>query len=94
MDAGGEKASLGSYLVKKRVAREGQGKRGSYRTIIAYLHGDRAFFLFEFDKGAKDNISEKEKKVLAKMSKELMTYTQPAISTAVKGGVLIEIEVE
>jgi hypothetical protein len=89
-----KKPLSGSSLFKKRVAREGQGKRGSYRTIIAYLHGDRAFFLFGFDKGAKDNISEKEKKVLAKMAKELMGYTQPTINKAVKSGALIEIEVE
>ena len=32
-------ADLGGGLVKQRVARPGQGKRGGYRTIIAYQAG-------------------------------------------------------
>ena len=50
-------ADLGSGLIKQRVARPGQGKRGGYRTIIAYRAGKRAVFLFGFAKNARDNIA-------------------------------------
>ncbi len=60
VEQGQIEASLGVYLFKKRVARPGQGKRGSYRTIIAFKKEERAFFLFGFDKGSRSNISEKE----------------------------------
>jgi len=35
--------SLGSGLYKKRVAREGQGKSGDYRTLLAFLANEKAF---------------------------------------------------
>lgn len=87
-------ASLGHYLYKKRVARSGQGKRGSYRTILAFKKEQRLFFLFGFDKGAKDNISKKEKDVLKKLSKELMGYVDSALEKSAKTGFLIKVECE
>jgi hypothetical protein len=41
-------ADLGGGLIKQRVARPGQGKRGGFRTIVAYRRGSRAVFLFGF----------------------------------------------
>jgi hypothetical protein len=38
-------ADLGGGLLKKRIARPGQGKRGGLRTIVATNNGDRWFFL-------------------------------------------------
>ncbi len=34
-------ADLGGGLLKKRIARAGQGKRGGFRTLIATNHNDR-----------------------------------------------------
>jgi hypothetical protein len=34
-------ANLGGGLIKQRLARKGGGKRGGYRTIIAYRKGER-----------------------------------------------------
>ena len=48
----------------------------------------------EYVPPSRRNISEKEKKMLAKMAKELMTYSQPTLNQAVKSGALIEVEVE
>ena len=36
-------ADLGGGLIKQRIARLGQGKRGGYRTLIAFRQKDRAF---------------------------------------------------
>lgn len=90
---GNVEAKLGSYLYKKRVARQGQGKSGGYRTIIAYRIGDKAFYLFGFDKGAKSNISQKEREALSKLAKQLMGYTPKDLGKAVGSGALIKIEV-
>lgn len=43
-------ANLGGGLYKLRVARKGQGKRGGYRTIIAFRLNDRAVFMYGFAK--------------------------------------------
>lgn len=37
--------NLGSGLYKKRVPMPGKGKRGSYRTLLAFKYGERAFFM-------------------------------------------------
>ncbi len=41
-------ADLGGGLVKKRVARTGQGKSGGFRTLVATNKGDRWIFVFGF----------------------------------------------
>jgi hypothetical protein len=48
-------ADLGGGLVKQRVARPGQGKRGGFRMLIGF-RSDRAIFLFGFAKNERDNI--------------------------------------
>jgi hypothetical protein len=53
-------ARLGGFLIKKRVAASGKGKRGSYRTIAAHRQGNRLIFLHGFSKNEKDDISNKE----------------------------------
>jgi len=50
-------ADLHGELIKLRLARPGSGKRGGYRTLIAYRKGTRAVFLFGFAKSERDNIS-------------------------------------
>lgn len=94
VEQGQVEASLGVYLFKKRVARAGQGKRGSYRTIIAFKREERAFFLFGFDKGSRCNISEKEEKALKKLSRHFMGCTNKELERAVENGALIEVECE
>lgn len=87
-------ASLGVYLFKKRIARPGQGKRGSYRTIIAFKKEEMALFLFGFDKGYRSNISDKEEKALKKLSRYFMGCTNKELNRAVENGALIEVECE
>jgi len=84
-------AKLGSMLYKKRVARGGQGKRGGYRTIIAFRSGDKAFYLFGFDKGARSNIRDDEEVGLKRLAKEFMGYDTLALNKAIKNKALIEV---
>mgnify|MGYP000159168499 CR=1 FL=1 len=92
VESGLVEASLGSYLFKKRVAKFGQGKRGSYRSILAFKRDQRFFFIFGFDKGTRDNISDKEKEALKKLSKELMGYSEIELEQAVVRSSLIKVE--
>jgi hypothetical protein len=39
-------ADLGGGVIKQRVGREGQGRSGGYRTLIAFRVGDRAFLIY------------------------------------------------
>jgi hypothetical protein len=49
-------ADLGGGVIKQRVARQGQGRSGGYRTLIAVRLGDFAVFLFGFAKSERQNI--------------------------------------
>src|ERR1017187_7774258 len=66
-------ADLGGGLIKQRVARQGQGRSGGHRTIIAYRSGSTAFFLHGFAKGDRDNIGEDELSELKKFGRRLLT---------------------
>jgi len=56
--AGQVEADLGGCLFKKRLAREGRGKRGGYRVLIGYKNpnAERIVFLYAFAKNARANI--------------------------------------
>jgi hypothetical protein len=51
-------ADLGGGVIKQRIARQGEGKRGGYRTLVLYRAGERAFFVYGFAKNDQDNIDD------------------------------------
>ena len=58
--AGQHDADLGGSVFKQRVAREGGGKSGGFRTIILFRVGGHSFFAHGFAKNDKTNVSAKE----------------------------------
>ena len=56
-------ADLGGNLVKKRIARPGQGKSGGFRTIVATRDGERCFFVYGFAKNDQDNMDDEDVEV-------------------------------
>jgi len=59
---------LGGGLIKKRVARAGEGKRGGYRAIIVYRKRTRAVFLYGFAKSEKENLDPVELREYQKLA--------------------------
>ena len=53
-------ADLGGHLLKKRIPRQGAGKSGGFRTILAYQEAERTIFLYGFAKNEKENIDKKD----------------------------------
>jgi hypothetical protein len=49
-------ADLGGAVIKQRLARQGQGRSGGWRSIVLFRRGDRAFFVYGFAKSDRDNI--------------------------------------
>jgi hypothetical protein len=67
--------SLGGGLRKLRLARDGGGKRGGYRTL--YVFGGSAmpiFLVTVFAKNEKDNLSRAEQAELIALSKLLLAH--------------------
>ena len=84
-------ARLGGGVVKKRIARAGEGKRGGYRTILATNLRDRWFFMFGFAKNERDNIRDDELKMLRQLAAALLRMDDPAIVEARNRSELVEI---
>ena len=87
MEQGLIDAHLGGYVVKKRVALVGRGKRGGARTLVE----DRWFFLFGFEKTERANIAGDELRVLQETARDLLGFNHPEIAVAVSRGELLEI---
>jgi hypothetical protein len=49
-------ADVGGGLIKQRVPRPGQGRRGGYRVLLAFQFEARAVFLYAFAKSERENI--------------------------------------
>lgn len=91
--AGQYEADLGGSLFKKRIAREGGGKSGGYRTILCVRKAglDRIVFLHGFAKGAKANIDATERAVLKQLSASLLMATDAQIGKLLEQGFLKRI---
>lgn len=84
-------ADLGGGLVKKRVARPGQGKSGGFRTLVATNKGSRWIFVFGFPKNERSNIDKDEAESLKKLAAYLLSLSPQAIGNAQRADELIEV---
>lgn len=91
MAAGLYEADLGGGLLKKRIARQGQGKRGGFRTLVATNKGNRWFFVFGFPKNERSNIDKDEEDALKKLAAYLLLQTPQALAKAQDAGELMEV---
>jgi hypothetical protein len=87
-------ADLGGGVVKQRIAREGEGKSGGFRTIILLKSGERAFFVFVFAKNEQENIKKSELTAFKKLATVLLALDDPALTRAMAAGALTEVNEE
>ena len=85
-------ADLGGGLLKKRIARSGQGKSGGFRTLVATNKGSRWVFVFGFPKNERGNIDKDEEEALKKLAVHLLSLTAQALGKAQRAGELIEVD--
>lgn len=83
---------LGGGLIKKRMARAGEGKRGGYRTIIVYHRGKRAVFVYGFAKSDKADLSPVELREYQKLVQLFLRFSEADIAKALQGGELQEVK--
>ena len=91
-EAGLIDADLGSGLMKLRLARPGSGKRGGYRTLIAYQAKSRAVFLFGFAKNERENISPDQIAELKAFATGFLRQNDSAFTDDVNEGRLQEVD--
>jgi hypothetical protein len=91
MEKGIIDADLGGGLIKQRVARPGQGKRGGFRTIIAYRRGNRAIFLFGFAKSERENLNHGELAQWQRIGRAYLGLDDKGLEAAVAADELMEV---
>jgi hypothetical protein len=84
-------ADLGGGLIKQRVARQGQGKSGGFRTIIAYRRGTRAVFLFGFAKSERENLDDDELAHWQRVGQLYLGLDDDGLDAAIAADELMEI---
>lgn len=92
MEGGLYEANLGSGLYKKRVAMPGKGKRGGYRTLIAFKGAEKAIFVYAFAKNVRDNITEDELRLYRRLAKALLGMDTGAIQSLLDTGKLFKVK--
>jgi hypothetical protein len=92
MESGTIHADLGGNVIKQRVAREGQGKRGGYRVIVLYKLGERVFFVHGFAKSDEDNISKAQEDKYRTLAAVYLGLTEAQIEQLVAAGEFTEVE--
>ncbi len=94
MDKGLVDADLGGGLFKKRIARQGSGKRGGYRVLIVTRYQGLWFFVYGFPKNARTNIKPEEQRAYREFAQELLAYTDKGIQKLIVSGELFVLREE
>ena len=85
-------ADLGGGVIKQRVARQGQGRSGGYRTIIAFRSGDRSVFMYGFAKNSKANLADDELEVYHRLATVFLDIDTALLQRMIAAGELKEVE--
>ncbi len=84
-------ADLGGGVFKQRIAREGGGKSGGFRTIIVFKVGGHSFFVHGFAKNQTANITPKELKALRKLAATFLSLDSEALERVSATGEISEV---
>lgn len=84
-------ADLGGRIIKQRVARPGEGKRGGFRLLIGF-GSELSVFLFGFAKNERENIDDDELTTLREIAASFLNASNAKIEQALRDGTLIEVQ--
>ena len=85
-------ADLGGEVIKKRIARPGQGKSKGYRTILYFRREYKAFFVYGFAKSERANIDDDEELRFKEAAKHVLALTEKQISELLQRGDFVEVK--
>ena len=85
-------ADLGGGVIKQRVAREGAGKSGGFRTLIFFRRAERAIFALGFAKNDRANIDAADLSALKVAARQALESSDAEIKAVAATGRLIEVK--
>ncbi|HXY57795.1 MAG TPA: type II toxin-antitoxin system RelE/ParE family toxin [Methylocystis sp.] len=84
-------ADLGGGLIKQRVARRGEGRRGGYRTLMAFSSKTRTVFVYGFAKKERDNIGPEELEFWRRVANAFLTMNEEPLSALIAAKEITEV---
>jgi hypothetical protein len=87
-------ADLAGGVIKQRLARQGQGRSGGYRVLIAYQRSRRAVFLYGFAKSERGNIADDELATLRDIATAWLGMDSSRLERALAEGRAEEVNYE
>ena len=84
-------ADLSGGLIKQRVARQGQGRRGGYRVLIAFHSKDFSVFLYGFAKSQRETLNPKELRTVQQLAARWLSASPEEIKRALTENQLVEV---
>ncbi|MBF0490641.1 MAG: type II toxin-antitoxin system RelE/ParE family toxin [Candidatus Omnitrophica bacterium] len=88
----GRADSIGFKMYKVRLAREGQGKSGGFRSLFFWKKDESIVFCFLFAKNEQADLSPDEYRALRILSKEYDSLTENEIEKRIENKNLMEIK--
>jgi hypothetical protein len=85
-------ADLGGGLIKQRVAREGKGRSGGYRVIVAYRLRYRAVFIYGFARSEQENVESDDLVTAKEIAAKWLAADVERIDRAIEEDELQEVE--
>ena len=84
-------ADLGGGLIKQRIARQGQGRSGGYRTLMAFRSKQRTVFVYGYAKSERENIDDEELEYWPRVAKAYLQMIDVQIAMLIEQGELKEV---
>ncbi len=84
-------ADYGGGVIKQRIARQGEGKSGGYRSIILYRRGERAFFVYGFAKNEQANIDASDERDFKELAKVLLAASDEDLKKLIERDEFVEV---
>lgn len=84
-------ADLGGGVIKQRIARQGQGKSGGYRSIILFKQSDKAFIVYALAKSNRANITREELAIFKQAADVYLNYSDEELAALQQQNTIQEI---
>jgi hypothetical protein len=84
-------ADYGGGVIKQRIARQGAGKSGGYRTIILFRAGELSFFVYGFAKSDRSNITNSDKDDFKELARVLLAASDSNLVDLVERNEFLEV---
>ena len=79
-------------VISQRIAREGQGTRKGYRTVILLKQGDKAFYVHGYERKNQNRIEKKQLMRYKEMAKHILNQNDEELNIDIQNGEIIKVK--